>query len=184
MKTIQYHIRKSYYEKLHILMENFPHNYKREFKFVDQRLIQPRLRRMNENREFAKEPLPKNLPFTQIEPKFDFNIEMTPERVDQYQKLLRYHGFQDMKGRYQHSAFLESLIFRAYEKLEKEKPEVASKTAKPLIKVTLTPWHSPWGIVTMTRTGWEISYEQKEDFFKTYRKRKILFREGASGINC
>lgn len=132
MKTIQYHIRKSYYEKLHILMENFPHNYRREFKFVDQRLIQPRLRRMNEKREFAKEPLPKNLPFTEVEPRFDFNIEMTPERYDQYQKLLRYHGFQDAKGRYQHSLFLEALIFRAYEKLEKEKPEVASKTAKPL----------------------------------------------------
>lgn len=132
MKTIQYHIRKSYYEKLHILMENFPHNYRREFKFIDDRLIQPRLRRMNEERGFAKEPLPKNLPFTEIEPKFGINIEMKPERYMQYLKLLSYHGFQDMKGRYQHSAFVESLIFRAYEKLEKEKPEVASKTVKPL----------------------------------------------------
>lgn len=127
MKSVQFHIRESYYKKLHFLMKHFPHHYKYEWKFVDDRLIQPRIRRMNENRDFALEPLPKNLPFNGIEPKFDLRIDFKDDRAESFQKLLRYHGYQNLKGKYENSRFVEVLIHRAFEKLKKTDPELAKR---------------------------------------------------------
>lgn len=87
---------------------------------------------MNEKKEFADEPLPKNLPYSGLEPKYPLRIDMIDERKTQFQKLLHYHGFVDQRGRCQNSLFVEALIFRAYKNLEKKDPEAVKRTKPPL----------------------------------------------------
>jgi len=124
--SIQFHIRESYYQKLLFLMKNFPHHhYKADWKFLDDRLIQPLLRRKNDEREFAKDPLPMNLPFTGAEPRRNLYVSMSEERAEQFRALLCYHGFRDTNnGKYQNSAFCEALINRRYEKFKADNPKL------------------------------------------------------------
>jgi len=132
MKSIQTQLRKTYWDKLQVLMSIFP-DYKEDFEFVKRRLVYPRLRRMNGKKDFAEEPLPKNLPFNGKEPKYSLYFQLRDDLAVQYKKMLRYHGFIDQRGRCQNSLFVESLIYRAYHKVEKKDPDAIKRVRSPYI---------------------------------------------------
>ena len=113
--------------------------------FVTQKLILPYARRMNPDREYAKTPLKRKIPYIKSKANKPFHLMFTEDEMKQYDKVVRYHYFIDANGQRENSKFLTCLIYNAAKIYEDEKiQKVEEEEYEPEERISLDDDDDNW----------------------------------------